>query len=208
MRSFSDNNIALEQCKEYFKNLLTATEREGMDELLKYIERKSGFFSAPSSTKYHESREGGLLRHSLNVYIRLRDAMVAEAALRGETLSDDTLKSIAIVALLHDICKADQYEVGSRNVKNEQGQWDAVPFYKMNDNRLPFGHGEKSQYIVSSFIKLTREEAIAIRFHMGEFETDKDTGLAYNRYELAFMLHVADLQATYLDEKGTNFGNI
>ena len=50
-------------------------------------------------------------------------------------------------------------------------------------------------------MKLTPEEAVAIRFHMGEFEKERSTSDAYSKYPLAVMLHVADLEATYLDEK-------
>lgn len=52
---------------EKFEKLLTSVKREGMDRLLEFI-RKSDFYKAPASTRFHSCHEGGLLEHSLNVY--------------------------------------------------------------------------------------------------------------------------------------------
>ena len=106
--------------------------------------------------------------------------------------------------LLHDICKADFYAVEMRNRKNGQGQWEKYPFYVVND-QLPYGHGEKSVYIISGFMRLSREEAMAIRWHMGGFDEAVKGGSyaltgAYGEYPLALLTHLADMQATYLDE--------
>lgn len=216
MFAFSDSeHYSLEECKELFIKTLKDTERDGIEKLIEYLDKKSSFFTAPASTRFHESREGGLLRHSLNVYTRMEAEVGHEVQFspilkeRLNTAEDykKLSSSIAIVALLHDLCKADQYEAGKRNKKTEDGHWVEVPFYKKSDSRLPYGHGEKSVYIASGFIRLTREEAIAIRFHMGDFATDSDTGLAYNSSVLATLLHIADLKATYIDEQGTDFGN-
>ena len=105
---------------------------------------------------------------------------------------------------MHDICKANFYAVEMRNRKNEQGQWEKYPFYVVND-QLPYGHGEKSVYIISGFMKLTREEAMAIRWHMGFSDNDFraggfSVGIAFEKFPLALLTHMADLQATYLDE--------
>ena len=103
------------------------------------------------------------------------------------------------------ICKANFYGVEMRNRKNEQGKWEQYPFYIVND-QLPYGHGEKSVYIINGFMKLTREEAMAIRWHMGGFDESVKGGShamsdAFSQFPLAVLLHVADLQATYLDEE-------
>ena len=106
---------------------------------------------------------------------------------------------MALVALLHDICKMNFYEVSMRNAKNEQtGQWEKVPYYTIND-KLPYGHGEKSVYIVSGFMRLTREEAFAIRYHMGfsGIEDRNVIGRAFEMFPLAFALSVADMEASY-----------
>ena len=182
-------------------------KREGADRLLEYLE-KSDFFTAPSSTRYHGSYEGGLVQHSVNVYHCLKDYLSRPRTkeLYGMDYSEET---IAIVSLLHDVCKINFYTVEMRNKKNEaSGQWEKVPYYAINDT-LPYGHGEKSVYILSGFFygdsRLTREEAFAIRYHMGfSGIEDKNTiGRALEMYPLALALNVADMEASYYLE-GSN----
>ena len=121
----------------------------------------------------------------------------------------DNIESFAICALLHDICKAQFYKVSQRNVKNEQtGQWEKQPYYAVED-MFPYGHGEKSVFLVERFMKLKLDEAMAIRWHMGGFDDNKSYAMsqAYERYPLAVKLHLADLESTYLREKGTSAVN-
>ena len=121
----------------------------------------------------------------------------------------ESAESYAICGLLHDLCKANFYKVGTRNVKNDvTGQWEKVPFYQVAD-QLPYGHGEKSVYLIEHFMRLKTAEAIAIRWHMGGFDDAVRGGSfavsdAYNTYPLAVKLHIADLTATYLMEQGTS----
>ena len=125
-------------------------------------------------------------------------------AVRNYGITDG--ESIAICGLLHDICKANFYTISYRNAKNERGQWEKVPYYTVDD-QFPFGHGEKSVFVVERFMRLRENEAIAIRWHMGGFdEAAKSGGFsishAYEKYPLAVLLHMADLEATYLSEQG------
>ena len=189
---------------ELYQQLIT---RPGADKLLAWLET-TDFFEAPASTRFHLSRPGGLVEHSIHVYHRLHDLFVSERQNRENEpfieLSDSEEETIAICGLLHDICKANFYAVEMRNRKNEQGQWEKCPFYVVND-QLPYGHGEKSVYIISGFMKLTREEAMAIRWHMGFSDNDFraggfSVGNAFEKFPLALLTHMADLQATYLDE--------
>ena len=133
--------------------------RDGADKLLAYLTSPNcDFFTAPASTKFHCSYEGGLCEHSLNVYNCLKSYLETERAKEfGLEFTDET---IAIVSLLHDVCKTNTYKVSTRNVKNDKtGQWEKVPYYEFNDT-LPYGHGEKSVYIISGFMRLTRDEAM------------------------------------------------
>ena len=189
---------------ELYQQLIT---RPGADKLLAWLET-TDFFEAPASTRFHLSRPGGLVEHSIHVYHRLHDLFVSERQNRENEpfieLSDSEEETVAICGLLHDICKANFYAVEMRNRKNEQGQWEKYPFYVVND-QLPYGHGEKSVYIISGFMKLTREEAMAIRWHMGFSDNDFraggfSVGNAFEKFPLALLTHMADLQATYLDE--------
>jgi hypothetical protein len=176
-------------------------KREGADKLLDFLENKSDFFSAPASTRYHNAFEGGLLRHSLNVYDCLCDYM-ERPRIKEQYKLTASAETIAIVALLHDICKVNFYRVSYRNAKNDQtGQWEKVPYYEINDT-LPYGHGEKSVYMVSGFMRLSREEAMAIRWHMGfsGIEDKNSIGKALEMFPLAFALSVADMEASYFLE--------
>mgnify|MGYP002511069053 CR=1 FL=1 len=184
--------------------------REGADKLLSWLET-TDFFTAPASTKYHLSREGGLCEHSIHVYRRLyqlystekRITQMKEIGVQYDgTLTEAEEETIAICSLLHDLCKVDFYEIEFRNKKNEEtGQWEKVPQYTIND-KLPYGHGEKSVYIVSGFMRLTRDEAFAIRYHMG-FSGPEDAnqvGKALEMFPLAFSLCVAEMEASYYME--------
>ena len=173
--------------------------REGADKLLEYIETKTDFFTAPASTRFHGAYEGGLLEHSLNVYECLCD-FAKRPRFRdkyGFTFSEE---SLAIAALLHDICKTNFYKTEMRNVK-KNGVWESVPYYTIDDT-LPYGHGEKSVYILSGFMKLTRDEAFAIRYHMGYSSTEdpRNVSAAFEMFPLAFALSTADSEATYFIE--------
>lgn len=185
-----------ERFMQIFQEKIT---REGSDKLLDFLV-KSDFFTAPASTRYHLACEGGLLQHSLNVYDCLVDILNRPRMkeLYGVEYSDE---SIAIAGLLHDICKVNFYKTSYRNVKDENGKWVSAPYYTIEDH-LPYGHGEKSVYIVSGFMRLTRDEAFAIRYHMG-FSGTEDTnnvGKALEMFPLAYAVCCADMEAAFLME--------
>ena len=185
---------------EFIKIYNQLIKREGADKLLEYLENVSDFFVAPASGRRHSAFEGGLCYHSLLVYNRFKKIIEQEYGENyQEKISDE---SIAIIALLHDVCKVNTYTVDYRNQKVD-GQWIQVPYFAYN-NSLPYGHGEKSVYIISGFMRLTREEAMAINWHMGGYDPrnqgSSDLYDAFSRFPIAVMFHVADLETTYLDE--------
>ena len=175
--------------KEEFIELLRSTKREGIEEVIQFIE-KTDFYKAPASTRFHGNYEGGLLEHSMKVYEILKHKV--EKAIVDLNVSDDT---VIIIALLHDICKVNYYKVDYRNAKNERGEWEKVPYYTVDDT-IPYGHGEKSVMMLTEYMKLTSEEKYAIRWHMG-FTEPKEVyntlGQAFKKYPVALMLHEADL---------------
>ena len=180
--------------KEEFKKLLLETKREGIEDVINFLE-KTDFFTAPASTKFHGAFEGGLLEHSMKVY-EILEEKVKHLPIELE-ISEDTVR---IVALLHDICKLNFYKVDYRNAKNERGEWEKVPYYTVED-KIPYGHGEKSVMMITEYMKLTSEEKYAIRWHMGFTEPKEQyttIGLAYKKYPLALLMFEADLEATYL----------
>lgn len=165
--------------------------RYGADKLLEYIETETDFFTAPASSRYHLCVPGGLVLHSLNVYKALN-------LLCG---SEYYFETIAICALLHDLCKANYYKQDYRNVKDENGKWQRVPCYIVED-KFPYGHGEKSVYLIQKFMPLLDEEALAIRWHMGysDGQNIDSASQAFKTSKLALNLHIADLQAAFIDE--------
>ena len=177
--------------------------REGADRLLEWLQT-TDFFTAPASTRYHCACPSGLVMHSVNVY-----EVMVEKHFDPET---DSMESFALCALLHDVCKAQFYKISTRNVKNEKtGQWEMVPYYTIED-AFPYGHGEKSVYLIERFVRLKPAEATAIRWHMGGFDDAAKGGnfsisVAYDKYPIAVKLHLADLEATYLREKETSAVN-
>lgn len=177
--------------KDRFIELWQNVKREGVQDLLNWLET-TDFYTAPCSTKHHLSLEGGLLEHSLNVFDCL-------------SKRDLDLESTIITALGHDFCKIDFYTQEMRNVK-ENGVWVQKPCYTIKD-QFPYGHGEKSALMVNRFIKLKPSEFMAIRWHMGgftpgiqDYNLSQAMNKAFNTYPLAFYLHMADMEATYILE--------
>lgn len=187
---------------EFIKIYTENITREGSDKLLTYLTGDScDFFTAPASTRFHSAYSGGLLYHSLNVYYCLKDYM-SRPRVQNEYNLTASNETIAIISLLHDLCKINCYKPSTRNVKDSHGVWHTVPTFSYDDS-MPYGHGEKSVYIISGYMRLTREEAFAIRYHMG-FSGNEDkinVGNAFEKFPLAFALSTADMEATYFMEE-------
>jgi hypothetical protein len=201
-----------------FESLFSEIKRDGADALLGFI-RKSDFYTAPASTRFHLSCEGGLLEHSLHVYECLNNKL--SAPLWKDVLKDVSRETILIVSLLHDICKTYYYVTDYRNQKTYDADvvskakpkdvkhdfkgdfiWETVPCYKV-DNKYPLGHGSKSVIFILQYINLTMEEMTAINHHMGAYCDSSqwnELGEAYEKYPLAMALHQADMEATHILE--------
>ena len=198
MRAFmKDVNVLKKEFIDIFQKNI---KRDGGKELLEFLE-KSDFFYAPASTQFHSAYEGGLCEHSINVYNRYLKTIKNEYGDDYKDIVSD--ETIAICGLLHDLCKIDTFKIDTKN-KKVDGNWVQVPFYTVDDS-LPYGHGEKSVYIISGFMRLTREEAMIINWHMGGFDARVKGGSyslseAYYRYPLAVIFHTCDMLSTYLDE--------
>ena len=160
----------MENLKQQFQEKLLSTKRDGMENVIKHLERL-GFFTAPASTKFHLSVKGGLMEHSWNVCktaLMLREQMILMKPELADKLPED---SVVIAALLHDVCKSNIYKDTLLNRKNEQGYWEKVPGYEVDYSSLPLGHGEKSVIMLLTLgLKLTKDEMLAIRWHMTAWE--------------------------------------
>lgn len=195
--------FSMEENKRRFIGLFTQNiKRDGAEKLMEWL-MKSDFFTAPASTKFHGNFKGGLCQHSLNVYDCLCDILARERVKNVYHITQYTAENMAIAGLLHDLCKVNFYKESRRNQKNpDTGKWEEVPYFSIEDN-LPYGHGEKSVYIISGFMRLTRDEAFAIRYHMG-FSEDRDhaqnVGKALEMFPLAYCLYAADMEASYFME--------
>lgn len=195
-----------------FEAEMAKIHRPGIEKLMEYI-RKSDFYKAPASTKYHLSCEGGLLQHSLNVLDALRGIMTKENdglnedgtprikyhyTVAGQFVATIPEESLIIMALLHDICKTYFYTTSWRNAKNEQtGKWEKAAFYTVKD-RMPLGHGAKSAMVVKQYMELTTPEMYAIWWHMGFTDTQDALTLkaAIRQYPIVWALHTADMMAS------------
>lgn len=196
------NELQQQKIKENTERFLglcrAKIHREGLDKLLNWLQ-ESDFFAAPASTRYHGDFPGGLAEHSLNVYDCLVDYL-ARPRVKEEFGLVYSEESVAVVALFHDLCKVNFYKTEKRNKKID-GVWQEVEVYTIDD-KFPFGHGEKSVYMVQSFMPLKREEALAIRWHMG-FSGQEDSsyvGQGLAAAPLAVALSVADEEATFFME--------
>ena len=160
----------MENLKQQFQEKLLSTKRDGMEDVIKHLERL-GFFTAPASTKFHLSVKGGLMKHSWNVCktaLMLREQMILMKPELVDKLPED---SVVIAALLHDVCKSNIYKDAILNRKNDQGYWEKVPGYEVDYSSLPLGHGEKSVIMLLTLgLKLTKDEMLAIRWHMTAWE--------------------------------------
>lgn len=211
--------IDIEKNKESFVNIVTENiTRDNTTGLTAWLDLRSDFFEAPASSRHHLAEPGGLCQHSLNVYERLRKLLIDEyGSMRNCPYTEE---SIAIVALFHDLCKANMYKPSYRNQKTYDTEkvaaaenwqvkhdavgdfiWETVQGYEI-DEKFIFGHGEKSVFILQRFVTISQDEAAAIRYHMSSWQEGeaRAAGDTFRRNPLAFFLHVADEAATFIDE--------
>lgn len=192
---------------EFLKIWTERVRRDYADALLAWLERETDFFTAPASTKHHGAHPGGLLEHSLHVYHRLRRIAVIETY--GTTLAPDLEDSeeetVAVLGLLHDVCKVNCYHAETKRRKNpETGRWEDYQGFVFRDP-LPLGHGEKSLYLIQRHMDLLPEEALAIRWHMGAYDTSPtgarsmDAAMAASPW--VWRLQEADMCAAWIDER-------
>lgn len=187
-----------------FKKIVTENiERDGIENLMEWLEHETDFFAAPASTRYHGSYEGGLVEHSLNVYDRLVWEMENTVGAGWQELYSP--ETVAIVALFHDLCKIDRYVITEKWRKDENGDWEAYEAYEYNKEKAEMGHGAQSVFYLQKFIQLTELEARAIFWHMGAYDISPYATLAacsetFKWNPLAFLTHHADMAATYVTE--------
>lgn len=189
-------------------------QRKGIDELLDYLDTKTDFFTAPSSTKFHLNTPGGLCQHSLNVFetaLIINRHLLLPKQETGKSLFTSPLKeeSIAIASLFHDLCKCGIYKQTEKWKKDEANKWVSYIGYEVKDE-FPFGHGEKSCYIINFYLKLNKEELLAIRWHMGMYDVGENGSSGryafYNACDatpLVLLMQMADMASSHWFEETT-----
>ncbi len=194
--------------RERFCEILRATSRENIEYVIEDLET-FGFFEAPASVRNHYNHPGGLLEHSLGVYdaamMLRKDIIERRPDLEAKLPAD----SVAIAALLHDVCKADIYRRVTRKRKNEIGLWEDVEEYEVDYSSLPVGHGEKSvMRLLRMGLDLEDDEILAIRWHMGAWAVDSDSVEMDKSYRQAIantpllpLIHTADTLASQIFER-------
>ncbi len=191
--------------KKRFEALLTETGRQGVGNVLAEL-AAVGFHEAPASTRFHGAYPGGLLEHSLKVYEEAMLIRDAQLRLKPDVAARLPSDSIAIVALLHDVCKADIYNPVQKRKKNAAGAWESYNGYGVDYSGFPLGHGEKSVIRLLRWgLEMKDDEIIAIRWHMSGFdlafqspEILNNYGAASDKCPLLAVLRAADGLASHI----------
>ena len=196
----------METDKEKFIGALRATNRGGIEKVIDGLEQL-GFFSAPASAMHHLADAGGLLKHSLNVYYQAILIREAQVSLNPALAARLPAESIAIAALLHDVCKAEVYKIVDKFRKDANGHWEKYKAYNADYSDFPMGHGEKSLVRLLLWgLVLTEDEMLAIRWHMAKWNLPDDRescgnfNAASEKCPLLAIIIAADELATRISE--------
>jgi hypothetical protein len=170
--------------KKEIITLLSKVDRIRDSNLLQDLD-DLGYFTSPASTNKHNSFEGGLALHSYNVYRVLSDMNKTYHLGLGEEF-------IIVSSILHDMCKVGVYS--PNELKN--GEISVSKPYKYYDS-LPLGHGEKSVIMLNEYFRLTPEEAIAIRYHIGPFCNETMGGWNFTKNGIKKSGYLKEVMALY-----------
>ena len=189
--------------KEIIETSLKKTERDGIDDLLDFME-DAGFYTAPCSGGNHLCKEGGLAEHSCNVMFTAEKLSVS--LLGGNNITPEIRNSIVIASLLHDLGKIGDYDkpLYIDNIL-KSGKPSAAKPYKRNKDLTNVPHAIRSIKLATLFIDLTEDEEFAIRCHDGLYET-ANYGVKGNETPLYLSLHYADLWSSRVTEGCTDEG--
>lgn len=202
-------NIEIASQKQEFIDLCHKhIHRDGLDSLLEYLDH-TDFYTAPSSTRFHLNEEGGLCRHSINVFemaVKIYEAGINQAIQEGRSPFKQpiTMENIAIAALFHDLCKIGIYYKTEKFRKDAQGRWETYLAWEMREN-YPVGHAEKSLFTIFKHIKsLEPGEVLAIRWHMGMFDVGESGSCSrrafYDACEMSALVSIIS-SADFLSSK-------
>lgn len=197
-----DNKKELDN-KKFVVDHLLSTKREGMEDLIAYME-EIGFFEAPCSGGNHLACQFGLVHHSRNVMMAAENIGYA---LLGKVKYAEIRDSVIIAAALHDLGKCGDYgkQMYVPNILKSGKASEAKPF-KRNPALLPLDHATRSIKLATLFIDLTEDEEFAIRYHDGLYES-ANYAVKGNETPLYLILHYADLWSSRVTEGSTDEGS-
>jgi hypothetical protein len=195
---FSNEERNNDNCKilSLLKNDLLYSLNKEEDKLIKraiyeILIRYSTFFNEPASTKYHGAYKGGLVDHSLAVYL---------AAIRTSFhygIQADEVNPIT--CLFHDICKVGKYKLVKDDKKGDNG---FKYIYNNDYNGIEHGAESLRRLLNIDGIKemISEPWQIAIAYHMGVFGVSntemQNFSTMSERYPEVLLLHHADMIAT------------
>ena len=204
--AYQVSGMLLDDKVAYFENFLRSTGRKGVEDVINFL-RKSDFYVAPASSKYHSNYRSGLLDHSLIVLCLMSDFCKVAIQQNPELAPKIEDSSIILTSLLHDICKTGLYTETIKYTKDSStGNWISYVGYEINDG-FPIGHGEKSVIMLQDIgLEMRIDEMLAIRFHMGYWgdpggDTTYSQRAATDMTPLVTLLQSADFSASTIMEK-------
>lgn len=181
---------------EIVKQSLLKTKREGIEDLIQFME-DVGFFTAPCSGGNHLCKEGGLAEHSVNV---MQSAERLGVALLGGADYNKVQDSVIIAALLHDLGKCGDYDkqLYVENTLKSGKRSEAKPF-KRNKDLTNVPHAVRSIKLATLFIDLTEDEEWAILTHDGLYDFMKYEITGHETW-LSMLIHWADMWSSKILE--------
>lgn len=182
---------------DIIRDRLLSTKREGIEELLDYMD-EIGFLTSPASTQFHGAYEGALAEHSVNV---LECAEKIGVALLGGAEYNKIQDSVIICAILHDLGKCGQFgkPLYVPNILKSGEVSDKKP-YETNKDLMTLPHEIVSCIEATKFIDLTEEEQRAIAWHNGLYGCFK-YDIQGKETILYMIIHWADMWASRIVEK-------
>ena len=200
-----ENSFLQSEKIEFFEHLLINTNRTGVDKVIDFL-RKTDFYYAPASASHSGNYRGGLLDHSLIVYLIAKSYNNALISISDDFRDKIDMVSLTLCSLLHDICSTCLYKEETKWKKGETNQWESYIGYGINDT-VPWGHGAKSVIMLQQLgLDLVSAEICAILYHMGFWETDaKDTRFsqmnAIKYFPIVTLIQTANFESSVIFEK-------
>lgn len=186
-------NIAQDNFDEFMTIVQSIQFKRNPDKFIQFL-TQGDFFITVAARAHHDNVPGGLYNHSKKVF----NSMRILNKVSKEKYSD---QSLFYMSFGHDICKINMYKEKQQWYKDQNNKWQSKPGWQIVDD-FPVGHGQKSIILMLKYVQLTKEQMLAIRWHMGGFDDYVRDYIGRFTYDaaqdmtpLTRMLHIADLMS-------------